>query len=766
MNVPFHRKALAPGTRLGGWIIEEVLGAGRFTTTYRARSADGRDRAAIKEYYPSAAVERPDGITVAAREATLEPACQDGLRAFVEEAHALAMLSKPIRLPHIVAVRDVIEANGTAYMVTDFEEAISLELLLDGGRRFDEEALTRMLRQLCASLSAAHRVGIVHRDIRPANILIDVSGRPILIDFVAGRFDLDRGAGGRLTAFTPPYAAIEQYVPVYPQGPWTDIYALGAVLSHCVTGEEPAEVLARGDGERQRLADSKRSDFSPAFLALIDAAFQVAPQRRPATLEAWLAALPDGHEVPARSATTPTSPEAERTNNQASARPGQGVPDEPDEAHSAVPSATTSPTPAAQGEKPWRDRRLLGYALAIAAAVAAILAGTPSLDPPQPEPAAPARPAVSTAERRAAASPAVPADRVTAASTPAAANSDAEVAAMIGQRHAQALVDVERGEALARAAAADAAALQAALGDRRGRAVSALRDQSDAAIAAISQSRSRTTQLIERLARAGSLTAADEQRRLINVELDVIARQRAAIGVARTRAEQLATSPQQSTQKPHSNNDQRKLDRALAAARQIAADVEATARGVDEPDDPDKDAAYARLQQVRKDARDQEAALDRLAKTADGRKDLKSAVAAASDIGASLRRSLAEAREQKRLVEAPDPPTPLTQARSYLAKADRDLRAVNASYMTLRAEVARFYKRRPGHPRNDYTNAWARDIHDAVLDLRKQRGRLSKADTVREAQQRYAKFTEIRTEIEREMSELRRSLTSRAARRR
>ena len=89
---------------------------------------------------------------------------------------------------------------------------------------------------------------MLHRDIKPPNILITPEGRSVLIDFGSARFDTAEATSTQVTFHTPPYAAIEQYVKTYQQGPWTDIYALGVVLYECVTGIKPPEVLERLHG--------------------------------------------------------------------------------------------------------------------------------------------------------------------------------------------------------------------------------------------------------------------------------------------------------------------------------------------------------------------------------------------------------------------------------------------------------------------------------------------------------------------------------------
>ncbi|HEY7005181.1 MAG TPA: serine/threonine-protein kinase, partial [Sphingomicrobium sp.] len=167
---------------------------------------------------------------------------------------------------------------------------VSLSKMLKQGRRFNERSLWNILQPIAEGLERAHRVGVLHRDIKPPNILINEDNRPVLIDFGSARFDTAEATSTKVTFHTPPYAAIEQYVKTYPQGPWTDIYALGVVMYECVTGEKPPEVLERlHAGLGKPLADGKWPGYSKKFLAAIDAAMTVKPDERPQTLSDWLA---------------------------------------------------------------------------------------------------------------------------------------------------------------------------------------------------------------------------------------------------------------------------------------------------------------------------------------------------------------------------------------------------------------------------------------------------------------------------------------------
>jgi len=286
---PYHSKALPEGAILREWRLEGILGVGGFGIVYRAKGVYFGETVAIKEYFPSAICDRNASATVAPTDSASEEVYALGLEKFVEEAKVLWNLSKPDRHPNIVSVRSLFEAHGTAYLVMDFETGVPLSELLRAGRRFEEAELLALLRPIADGLDRAHRAGILHRDIKPANILIDDGGRPVLIDFGSARFDAGQATSTKVTFYTPPYAALEQYVKTYPQGPWTDIYALGVALYQCVTGEKPPEVLERLHAQSgEALSARQRPGFSRSFTRAVDAAMAIRPAERPQSIPEWL----------------------------------------------------------------------------------------------------------------------------------------------------------------------------------------------------------------------------------------------------------------------------------------------------------------------------------------------------------------------------------------------------------------------------------------------------------------------------------------------
>jgi len=232
---------LAGGSLVGKYEIVAVLGQGTFGITYYARDTElGRD-VAIKEYLPTAFAVRAADLMVVPRST---PATEDfrwGRQRFLDEAKALAQLEE---VPGIVTVLDFLVANGTVYMVMALVGGETLEARLRRDRTLPPADIEALLHPLLDGLERLHNAGVQHGDIKPANILIDRSGRPMLIDFGAARTAL-QGRTQALTAVdTPGDAAFEQATSASP-GPWTDIHALGATLYHCITGSQPPDAIER-----------------------------------------------------------------------------------------------------------------------------------------------------------------------------------------------------------------------------------------------------------------------------------------------------------------------------------------------------------------------------------------------------------------------------------------------------------------------------------------------------------------------------------------
>ena len=282
------RGALPAGSRLRGYEILAVLGHGGFGVTYRARDTTlGRD-VAIKEYLPTAVAIREDGTTVLPRSTALADEFRWGRDRFLQEARTLARLDGA---PAIVRVFDFLEANGTAYMVMALLEGELLEQRLRRDGCLSQPAIEGLLYPLLDGLAAVHATGFLHRDIKPDNIMLDAKSAPTLIDFGASRAPLAGGTGAMTAIFTPGYAAAEQFTSAK-QGPWTDIYGLGATLYHAIVGRPPPSAFDRMVSDTyEPLARLRPAGFAPAFLAAIDAGLKLRAADRPQSIAEWRALL-------------------------------------------------------------------------------------------------------------------------------------------------------------------------------------------------------------------------------------------------------------------------------------------------------------------------------------------------------------------------------------------------------------------------------------------------------------------------------------------
>lgn len=290
MSDAYHHNALSPGATVDEYRLIEVLGEGGFGIVYRGEGRYLGDQVAIKEYLPRHLATRTAGTTVAPTSSDSEEAYAWGLKKFQEEARILWKLAQPERHPNIVAVRRFFEANGTTYMVMDFEEARPLSELLKGQATLPQKRLETALVSLLSGLKRVHQAGVWHRDIKPANILIRDDGSPVLLDFGAARQTLDAQTRSIVAAITPPYAAFEQYAARGNDGPWTDIYALGVTLYRCITGKLPPDSAERLDEDKLTLlSDMDLPGYTPAFLSAVDKALAIRAKDRPQSVDEWLA---------------------------------------------------------------------------------------------------------------------------------------------------------------------------------------------------------------------------------------------------------------------------------------------------------------------------------------------------------------------------------------------------------------------------------------------------------------------------------------------
>jgi len=282
-----HRNTLPKGFWLNEYKIETVLGKpGGFGITYLATDTHLRQKVAIKEYLPSDFAVREGRSTVYVRSSSYQDSFQWGLKCFIEEARVLARFNHP----NIVRVLRFFEANGTAYMVMEYQQGLCLTDYLKERHSLIEEELLRIVLPLLDGLRQIHNAGYLHRDIKPNNIYIRSDKTPVLLDFGSARYAVGQRSRSVTSIVTPGYAPLEQYDnEISDQGPWTDIYALGAVMYCAINAGEAPPAATRRVMKDPMIPALKVGEgkYNKNLLQAIDWALQLSEEDRPQSVDQW-----------------------------------------------------------------------------------------------------------------------------------------------------------------------------------------------------------------------------------------------------------------------------------------------------------------------------------------------------------------------------------------------------------------------------------------------------------------------------------------------
>ncbi len=290
---------LQPGTKLlkGQYTITRFLNNGGFGITYVAKDSLNRT-VVIKECFPNAFCRRSKTV-VAARSRAHQAELRSVVQLFVREAHNMAQLVHP----NIVAVHQVFEDNGTAYMAIDYIDGRDLlETIEDKAVRLEPAKIVTITEKMLSAVGFIHECDMLHRDISPDNILLNKHGEPILIDFGAAREQASRKSRAltALRVVKDGYSPQEFYIAGSEQGPWSDLYALGATLYHLISGEAPVNgqvrlaALAENRPDPYKPLFGRFSGYPVGFLEAIDKVLNTIPRNRLQSAADWLRMFKEG----------------------------------------------------------------------------------------------------------------------------------------------------------------------------------------------------------------------------------------------------------------------------------------------------------------------------------------------------------------------------------------------------------------------------------------------------------------------------------------
>jgi serine/threonine protein kinase len=285
---------LPAGTTLrqGRYKLDKVIGEGGFAIVYKGTDSTNIREVAIKEMWPERSVRQGSYITWA--NSVTPQVKQQQLSKFQLEAN---YLSKCVH-PNIAKVYEWFEENNTAYIIMEFISGKSLYHIWKGEHPLSEDRVKHYMIQVAEALKVVHSNNLLHRDIKPDNIIIDGQDRAVLIDFGGTREFIANQTTNMTQLLTPGYAPLEQYSAKGKRYPATDIYALSASMYELLTGEPPAAATDRVSSETLIPPRQLRPNLSPLIEQVILIGMRMKVEERFQKADDFIAALTSKIKTP------------------------------------------------------------------------------------------------------------------------------------------------------------------------------------------------------------------------------------------------------------------------------------------------------------------------------------------------------------------------------------------------------------------------------------------------------------------------------------
>jgi serine/threonine protein kinase len=270
------------GTRLGTFEVTGIVHRDLSGIVYSGEDRTSPGKVAIKEYLPATLADRMASGKVGMRSLRYKPAFIEGKDRFLANGRMLAALDEPA----LIRVLRCWKQNGTAYMAMPLYEGETLHEVLKVSTTPGESWLKAMLGPLLDALATLHKFDCYPCNVTPDSIVMLHDGTPLLFAFGAGRRTTANSSGDLRHDLNPGFAPIEQYAhdPTMPEGPWTDVYAVAAVIRFAITGKPLPALASRMASDTLTPLRHAHADYSPTFLDAIDRSVAVLPRDRPQTI--------------------------------------------------------------------------------------------------------------------------------------------------------------------------------------------------------------------------------------------------------------------------------------------------------------------------------------------------------------------------------------------------------------------------------------------------------------------------------------------------
>ena len=254
---------LSSGSVLQGrYAVGRVIGKGGFGVTYLAYDIKHDEKIAVKEYYPyGIALRNPESTIVSVSTEEAADIFKSGAEKFYDEARLVAAFNGN---PSIVSVYDFFYENDTVYYTMEYLEGQTLKDYVEKNGVITSEQAVYIAEKISSALMTAHSANILHRDVSPDNIMICSDGKVKLLDFGAARQVVANASQSLSVILKQGFAPLEQYQKKGRQGPWTDIYSLGATLYFALTKDIPDDPMTRFESDDE-YSSNKYSIVQPLW---------------------------------------------------------------------------------------------------------------------------------------------------------------------------------------------------------------------------------------------------------------------------------------------------------------------------------------------------------------------------------------------------------------------------------------------------------------------------------------------------------------------